>query len=147
MVENTSIDSMNDSLYKIYFYSQPHFLVLDTDSVVDINLISDKNKIIEIIFSDVFFELNLKKTKCKDWSLTIQIFDKDNKFTSQIDLNGENMKVSNTKKGKKIKFNYDQITNNNGWASVPKVFEKAEFDYMNYKISYLRDKKLKEIFL
>ena len=136
------------NLYKVYFYSSPNFLILKYDDIVDINLVErGKNKVkkIEIIYSDDFFDLNMKKTKSKDWSLTVQIFQEDKTFQLQLDLHGEDLKFSQRKKGKVLSFTYEQITNNNGWPSLPKVFQTAEIDYDQYKKSYTRNEKLNQL--
>jgi hypothetical protein len=137
-----------ENLYKVYFYSSPNFLILKYDDIIDINLVErGKNKIkkIEIIYSDDFFDFNIKKTKSKDWSLTVQIFNIDKTFQLQLDLHGEDLKFSQRKLGKVLSFTYEQITNNNGWASLPKVFENAEVDYDQYKRSFIRNEKLKQL--
>lgn len=137
-----------ENLYKVYFYSSPNFLVLKYDDIIDINLVvRGKNKIkkIEIIYRDDFFDFNIKKSKSKDWSLTVQIFQADKTFQLQLDLHGEDLKFSQRKSGNVLSFTYEQITNNNGWASLPKVFETAEIDYDQYKKSYMRNEKLNQL--
>lgn len=136
------------NFYKVYFYSSPNFLILKDDDIIDINLVQrGKNKLkkIEIVYSDDFFDFNIKKTKSKEWSLTVQIFDINKVFQLQLDLQGENLKFSERKSGKVISFTYEQITNNNGWPSLPKVFESAEIDYDQYKRSYIRNEKIKQL--
>lgn len=144
--ENIYIDVRN--LYKVYFYSSPNFLILKYNDIIDINLVErGKNKVkkIEIIYSDDFFDFNIKKTKSKDWSLTVQIFNLDKTFQLQLDLHGEDLKFSQRKSGKVLSFTYEQITNNNGWPSLPKVFENAEVDYDQYKKSHIRNTKLNQL--
>lgn len=148
MGENTSIDVEKISKYKIYFYSEPYFLILDKNSIIDINLqvSKDKTKTVEIKYSDDFFDLNLDYVDTKDWSLTVQEFDEKGKFTSQIDIYGENLKIKKNKSHRTLILEYNQITNNNGWASIPKVFESAEDVYQKSKQSYKRDLAIKNIF-
>jgi len=146
MVGNTSIEMEENSKYKIYFYSKPYFLVLDKDDIKDINLKSKENtKFIEINYADSFFDLNLKHSKSKEWALTVQAYDKSEKFISQIDVYGENLKSKKIKNSKILELEYDQITNNKGWSSIPKVFEDAEIVYQNSKKTYFRDLSIKKI--
>jgi hypothetical protein len=136
---------MSDKLnrYKIYLYSEPHFLILTDESIIDINLKSNlKKKKLEIYYDDNFFDFNLKSSKKSEWLVTIQSFDLKDKFIYQIDLHGESIKIGNKKSKNFLSLIYDQISNNNGWASIPPLFEQAELEYTRSRFSYLRNLKL-----
>jgi hypothetical protein len=133
-------------MYKIYFYSEPNLLYIDTESLIDLDLkVIDEEKYFEMTYNDPFFDLNLKGTKSKSWSVTIQSYDQDGKFQIQSNLSGENLKLKKTKGGRILRLKYDQITNNKIWASIPPSFEDGEIIYKQGKVSYLRDQKLKDI--
>jgi len=133
-------------MYKIYFYSEPIFLYIDSETILDLDLKMDEgNKIFEMIYDDNFFDYNLRSAKIKDWSVTIQSFDENGKFFLQSNLQGENLKYKTLKNKKRIRLNFNQITNNKIWASIPPIFEMGEDQYKNGRQAYLRNIKLKEI--
>jgi len=133
-------------MYKLYFYSEPTFLYIDSESILNLDLkdIKDK-KIFEIIFKDYFFEYNLRKSKSKDWILTIQSYNDDGSFILQSNLTGTNAKTRKIKTGTYLRLEYNQITNNEIWPSLPPVFEESEKNYKMSKLTYLRNAKLKNI--
>lgn len=133
-------------MYKIYFYSEPTLLFIDTESLIDLDLkIIDDEKYFEMTYDDPFFDLNLKSAKSKSWSVTIQSFDQDGKFQIQSNLSGEELKVKKIKLGRLLRLKYNQITNNKIWASIPPSFEDGEIIYKQGKISYSREQKIKNI--
>ena len=133
-------------MYKIYFYSEPIFLYIDSENIIDLDLKSiDDLKIFEMVYQDEYFDLNRNRTKSKSWLITIQSFDENGKFVIQSNLHGDGMKVKKVKNGTRIRLVYDQITNNKIWASIPPEFEKGEDIYKQGKLSYLRDLKLKDL--
>jgi len=133
-------------MYKIYFYSEPVFLYIDTETIIDLDLkrINDKN-IFEMRYSDYFFDFNLKNSKSKNWLVTIQSFDENGKFVLQSNIHGENLKIKKIKNGNSIKLEYDQISNNKVWGSLPPMFEQGEEEYTKGKLSYVRNLKLESI--
>ena len=133
-------------MYKIYFYSEPVFLYIDTETIIDLDLkkINDEN-IFEMVYKDHFFDFNLKNSKSKAWSVVIQSYDTEGKFVVQSNLHGEDLKTKNVTNGGRIRLKYDQITNNKIWASLPPVFEIGEIEYKKGKLSYLRNLKLEDI--
>ena len=133
-------------MYKIYFYSEPNFLYIDSESIIDLDLkrIDNKN-IFEMRYGDYFFDFNLKNSKSKNWLVTIQSFDVNGKFLLQSNINGDNLKIKKIKNGNSIKLEYDQISNNKIWSSLPPIFEQGEEEYTNCKLSYLRNLKLESI--
>jgi len=137
---------MEKERYKIYFYNSPFFLILSQENIIDINLIErEQAKILEIKYFDQFFDLNLKHTKCQEFSITIQTFDNSNKFISQIDIYGEEMKFSSDGEINILEFDYLQITTNKGWPSVPDIFKEGEINYFDSKKIFLRNQSINEI--
>ena len=133
-------------MYKIYFYSEPTFLYIDSESILDLDLkIVTDSKTFEMVYDDHFFDFNLKSCKSKAWSVTIQSFDETGKFVVQSNLQGEKLKTKSLKKGKRIQLNFDQITNNKIWASLPPIFEMGEIEYRKGKTSYIRNLKLNNL--
>jgi hypothetical protein len=65
-------------MYKIYFYSEPVFLYIDSESIIDLDLkrIDNKN-VFEMKYNDYFYDFNLKSSKSKNWLVTIQSFDEN----------------------------------------------------------------------
>ena len=133
-------------MYKIYFYSEPNFLYIDSESIIDLDLkrIDNKN-VFEMRYSDYFFDLNLKNSKSKNWLVTIQSFDENGKFVLQSNIHGDNLKIKKIKNGNSIKLEYDQISNNKVWGSLPPMFEQGEEEYNKGKLSYVRNLKLESI--
>ena len=133
-------------MYKIYFYSEPNFLYIDSESIIDLDLkrIDDKN-IFEMKYNDYFYDFNLKNSKSKNWLVTIQSFDEDGKFVLQSNIHGDNLKIRKIKNGNSIKLEYDQISNNKIWSSLPPIFEQGEQEYTKGKLSYVRNLKLESI--
>jgi hypothetical protein len=149
-MEGNIFTDMDLSKYKIYFYSEPHFLVLNKEDVIDVNLTTTKKgvKKIEIKYlHNSFFELNLQHCEHKDWSITIQIYDEFDICKSQIDLYGENIKLSKYKNFKILKLEYQQITNSNGWISIAKAFIDAEIVYEKAKLSYNRNSTINKLLM
>jgi hypothetical protein len=133
-------------MYKLYFYSKPNFLYIDSESIIDLDLkISEDKKCFEMIYNDEFFYKNFKSSKTRNWSLVIQSFDENGNFILQTDLNGEKLKLKKLKKDFYLSLEFDQITNNKVWPSIPPIFEYSEINFKNEKISYNRHLKLNEL--
>jgi hypothetical protein len=133
-------------MYKIYFYSEPVFLYIDSESIIDLDLrVIGEKKIFEMKYDDYFFDYNLRNSKSKEWSVTIQSYADDGKFILQSNIYGDSLKLRKLKKGNSIKLEYDQITNNKVWASLPPSFEMGEEEYKKCKLSYIRNLKLENI--
>ncbi len=133
-------------MYKIYFYSEPVFLYIDSESIIDLDLkMEEGKKLFEMKYDDYFFDYNLKNSKSKNWSITIQSYDDNGKFVLQSNIQGDSLKVKKLKKGKSINLKYDQITNNKIWSSLPPVFEMGEMEYKKGKLAYIRNLKLENI--
>lgn len=130
-------------MFKIYFYSDPVFLYIDSDTILDLNLrVVDGKKIFEMEYKDDFFTQNLKRSKSKNWMVFIQSYGDDNTFQLQSNLNGDKLKHRKIKNGYYIRLEYDQITNNKIWASLPPSFDYGEIEYKNSKLAYIRNLKL-----
>jgi len=135
-------------MYKIYFYSNPNFLYIDSESIIDLDLkIIDDKKCFEMEYDDDFFYLNLKNAKSKNWGIIIQSFDEKNNFVLQSDLNGEKMKSRKLKKTFYFRVEYDQITNNKAWPSIPPIFEQGEINFKNDRIYHMRNIKLQNFLI
>lgn len=133
-------------MYKLYFYSNPHFLYIDSESIIDLDLkYVDEKKCFEMEYDDEFFYLNLKNAKRKIWGVTIQSFDEKNNFVLQSDFNGEKLKSKKLKKSFYLRLEYDQITNNKAWPSIPPIFIEGELNYKNGRLSHMRNLKLVNI--
>ena len=133
-------------MYKIYFYSEPVFLYIDSESIIDLDLrVIGEKKIFEMKYDDYFFDYNLRNSKSKEWSVTIQSYGDDGKFILQSNIYGDSLKLRKLKKGNSIKLEYDQITNNKVWASLPPSFEMGEEEYIKGRLSYVRNLKLESI--
>ena len=133
-------------MYKIYFYSEPVFLYIDSESIIDLDLkMEEGKKLFEMKYDDYFFDYNLRNSKSKNWSVTIQSYGDDGKFLLQSNIQGDSLKLKKLKKGNSIKLEYDQITNNQAWASLPPLFEMGEEEYKKGKLSYIRNLKLENI--
>ena len=133
-------------MYKIYFYSNPHFIYIDSESIIDMDLkYVDAKKCFEMEYDDNFFHLNLKNAKRKIWGVTIQSFDDNNDFVLQSDFNGEKLKSKKLKNTFYLRLEYDQITNNKAWPSIPPIFIEGEINYKNGRISHMRNLNLEKI--
>lgn len=147
--------------YSIFFYSEPYFILLENQEIVDITIkqeekqiqkkstrmygIKQPKKLLEIVYNDDFFDCNLITSKRDYFSITIQIFNRTGQFLQQIELLGENLKKAKSNEGITITLNYDQVTNNNAWPSLPPQFQEASEVYKREKVSYLRDLQIKKI--
>lgn len=133
-------------MYKIYFYSEPNLLFIDSETIIDLDLkMMDSQKVFEMIYDDLFFDLNLTNSKSDNWLITIQSYDENGKFVLQSNLHGDEMTIRKVKKGKRIRLVYDQITNNKIWGSIPPEFERGEVLYKQGKLSFERNVKLKNL--
>lgn len=133
--------------YEIYLFSEPYFIYLEDDSIVDINIedreyddINSKDKLI-LEYDDVFFDYNIRNSNRDKFSVTIYSFNRMDQFLKQTDIHGEDMIIKNNS----IILNFDQITNNNAWYSVNTNFILAVDVYQRDRISYYRDKKIDKL--
>lgn len=133
-------------MYKIYFYSDPIFLYIDSENILDLDLkIIEGKKEFEMKYNDVYFTKNMKDSRSKSWVVFIQSFDEKNKFLVQSNLSGDNLVHRKIKNGYCLRLQYDQITNNKIWASLPPTFETGEIEYKKNRLSYYRNIKLLNI--
>ena len=147
-----------EEIYDIYFFSEPYFMVLGNDEIIDINIRDEEvlykktsryfgttprnKKIIEIIYNDDYFDTNLKNSKRDNFSLTILLHKNDGTFIQQWDIHGEKLIIS---KEKVLKFTFYQITKNSGWKSIHPKFIEATINYQSEKKKWDRDKKITEL--
>jgi hypothetical protein len=133
-------------MYKIYFYSEPNFLYIDSESIIDLDLKRLNNKnVFEMKYEDYFFDYNLRNSKSKNWLITIQSFDENGKFLLQSNIHGDYLKIKKSNGSNSIILQYDQITNNKISGSLPPIFESGEIEYKKTKLSYIRNLKLEDI--
>ena len=85
-------------MYKIYFYSEPIFLYIDSESIIDLDLkVIGEKKLFEMKYDDYFFDYNLRNSKSKEWSVTIQSYEDDGKFILQSNIYGDSLKLRKLK--------------------------------------------------
>lgn len=140
--------------YIVYLFSEPYFMVLDDESIIDVNILTKEIKIpkktkrwygmptpkqiLELKYNDTFFDYNLKSTNRDTFSVTIQTYNRMGQFLQQMELHGEYMSV----KDGVMKLEFDQVTNNNAWSSISPKFESAADLYKRERVAYLRDLKI-----
>jgi len=130
----------NDYIYQIYLFCKPYLLVLDNESIIDMNLdkLQDISKQIELLvieIEDIFFHENLKIISEKDFSLIVQSYDTNNKFISQLELYGEDFTI----KSNKVTFKFDSSTVNSAYPSINPYWKSAIELYKRERVSYLRN--------
>lgn len=140
--------------YEIYLFSEPYFLYLEDESVIDANIIEghgkehseiyghikSKNKF-TLDYDDEFFDFNLKGSNRKKFSVIVNIFNTTGQFLNQLEFHGENLEIGIST----LVLEYEQISNNNAWNSINPEFIKAADVYKSERVSYLRDKKINKI--
>jgi penicillin-binding protein-related factor A (putative recombinase) len=134
--------------YTIYFYCKPNFLLLEDGCIVDVNIRekdSKENSTLEIIYSDTFFDFNIKNIEKKNTLILIIIHNQTNQFLQQIEIHGESLTFGNHPHIDCINFNFKQITNNKAWKSIPNDFIKAEEVYKSERLSYIRESRINKI--
>lgn len=139
--------------YEVYLYSEPYFMLLEDESIIDINLKSENynykesrrkfgatvpKKYIEFEYNDVFFDFNLKNSKRLIFSVVVVVYNATGQFLQQMDLLGEDLITENNK----FRLYYEQITNNGAFASINPKWGNAIDLYKRERVSYLRDKKI-----
>jgi len=149
-------------LYEIYFFSEPYFMVLENNSIVDINIRKEEalpvykktvrrfgpikqKQIIEITYNDDYFDANLKQSDRETFTLIVISHNQDGTFIQQLDIHGESLVVSKILKNKVLRFTFEQITTNSGWMSVHPKFLEAHDNYISEKKKWDRDKKISQI--
>ncbi len=130
----------NDYIYQIYLFCEPYLLVLDNESIIDVNLdkLQDISKQIELLvieIEDIFFHENLKIISEKDFSLIVQSYDTNNKFISQLELYGEDFTIESNK----VTFKFDSSTVNSAYPSINPYWKSAIELYKKERVSYLRN--------
>jgi hypothetical protein len=142
--------------YEVYLYSEPYFMLLEDDCIVDINLkeqqssnaykesrrmygIPNPKKYIEFQYNDFFFDYNLKSSQRKMFSVVVLIYNKVGQFLQQMDLLGEDLVVEGSSN---FRLYYDQMTNNSAFPSLNPKWSQAIDVYKRERVSYLRDKKI-----
>lgn len=144
----------DEYIYTIYLFSEPYFMVLDDESIIDVNILKEEVKIpkkstrwygmptpkqiLELKYNDTFFEYNLKSSNRDTFSVNIQTYNKMGQFLQQVELHGENIHI----KDNVMTLKFDQVTNNNAWPSINPKFESAADLYKRERVSYLRDLKI-----
>jgi len=151
-----------EEIYEIYFFSEPYFMVLENNSIIDINIRKEEalpiykktvkrfgpikqKQIIEITYKDDYFDANYKESNRTEFSLIILSYNQDGTFIQQLDIHGESLVVSRILKNKVLRFTFEQITTNSGWMSIHPQFLKAHDNYISEKKKWERDKKINQL--
>jgi hypothetical protein len=128
--------------YEAYLYSEPYFMLLENDCIIDINLKENPNtnikKYIEFQYNDLFFDYNLKNCKKDMFSVVVIVYNQSGQFLQQMDLHGEDLFIDNNL----FRLNYDQVTNNGAFVSINPNWVEAIDIYKRQRVSYLRDVKI-----
>jgi hypothetical protein len=142
--------------YEAYLYSEPYFMLLDDECIVDINLkeelnpnsykeskrmygIPEPKKYIEFQYGDVFFDYNLKSSKRNMFSVVVVVYNRTGQFLQQMDLHGEDLLIEGSNL---FRLYYEQVTNNSAFPSLNPRWEEAIDTYKRERVSYLRDVKI-----
>jgi hypothetical protein len=142
--------------YEVYLYSEPYFMLLEDECIIDINLkeelnpksykeskrmygIQEPKKYIEFQYDDVFFDYNLKNSKRNMFSIVVVVYNRAGQFLQQMDLHGEDLLIEGSNL---LKLYYDQITNNQAFPSINPLWGDAIDVYKRERVSYLRDVKI-----
>ena len=129
--------------YEAYLYSEPYFLLLEDESIIDINLNTnespDSRKYIDFHYNDPFFDFNLRGRKRDTFSIVVITHNRTGQFLQQMDLLGEDLVVECSNR---FRFSYEQITTNGAFASINPQWVSAIDVYKKERVSYLRDKKI-----
>jgi hypothetical protein len=143
------INIMNERewLYEFYLYCNPYLLVLEDDTIIDANLLKSESSIKEDILvvetDDMFFSENLCRIQDKDFFLVLQCYDKNENFTQQIELMGEEFEVENNK----YTFKFSQMSTNHVTPSInPRWYEVIDL-YKKERVSYIRNSKIESILI
>ena len=100
---------------------------------------------LEIIYSDTFFDFNIKNIEKKNTLILIIIHNQTNQFLQQIEIHGESMMFGNHPHIDCVNFNFKQRTNNKVWKSIPNDFSRAEEVYKSERLSYIRESRINKI--
>lgn len=139
--------------YEVYLYSEPYFILLEDESIIDVNLksetynfkesrrmygVKEPKKYIEFEYNDVFFDFNLRSSGRLIFTVVVVVYNSTGQFLQQMDLLGEDLVIENNT----FRLYYEQITNNNAFASINPKWGSAIDIYKRERVSYLRDKKI-----
>jgi hypothetical protein len=142
--------------YEVYLFSEPYFMVIEDDSIIDMNLKEEVNpnsykeskrmysptpqrKYIEIQYDDVFFDYNLKGCKRDMFSVVVVVYNATGQFLQQMDLHGEDLIIEGSNL---LRLYYDQLTLNSANPSINPNWGNAIDTYKRERVSYLRDVKI-----
>lgn len=133
--------------YDAYLYSEPYFMLLEDESIIDINLkvetvpnlFTESKKYIEFRYDDTFFNFNLKNSKRNTFSIVVVTYNTAGQFLQQMDLLGEDLVIEGNNG---FRLYYEQITNNGAFASINPQWESAIDVYKRERVSYFRDRKI-----
>ena len=148
----------NDYIYEVYFYSEPHFFVLENDQIIDVNIGSfekelnykftttahvDKEKwYLDLQHNDDFFHHNFISSKKEDFLIIIQNFSRSTGyFIQQIQIQADALVSRRENSNWYTRWIFEQmITNDLG--NLPQKFKPAFIVYQKERASYFRDKKI-----
>lgn len=125
--------------YEAYIYSEPNFMVLENESIIDISIIEESKKLI-IDYNDYFFEFNLRNCK-SEFSIVSQCYNRTGQFLEQIQINADNFIIQDNR----VIFDYDQKISNKAFASISQKWESASDIYKRERFAYYRQSKIEKI--
>ena len=136
-------------IYTIYIFGQPEFILIENESIIDVNIKDKKSNddysTLEIIYSDVFFDYNMRNIKKDNFLVIIVVCNSVGQFLRQLDINVESIKFGNHPYIDCINFSFEQITINKGYHSIPSTFQQASDVYKSERISYIRNSIINKI--
>ena len=148
--------SRSEYYYEVYLFSEPYFILLEDESIIDMNLKDEINpnsykeskrmygdtppkKFVEIQYNDIFFDHNLKSSKKDTFSVVVVVYNATGQFLQQIDLNGEDLVIEGSNL---FKLYYEQMIVNSSTPSINPNWGNAIDTYKRQRGSYFRDVKI-----
>lgn len=134
-----------ECFYEFYLYCNPNLFILEDDSIVDVNLVksvtSKKIDSLEIETDDSFFIKKLSIIEEKDFSIVLQSFDKEEIFSQQLELFGEDFKIEDNK----ATFSFKSKSTNHVYPSINPFWKNAIELYKSERVSYIRNSKIEKL--
>lgn len=148
----------SEHIYEVFFYSEPIFLVLQDEEIVDVNISRfDKENYkfqtrrygpdkedyyLDITYNDYFFYHNLENSKKDNFLVIIQTYSKSTGFfIQQIQVQADVLESSRRDGNSYIRLIFDQMLTND-LGNLPPKFNPATVVYKQERASYLRDRKI-----
>ena len=136
----------NEYIYQIYLFCEPYLLVLDDESIIDLNIkkisdISNKEDILKLKIDDNFFYHKLRTLEEKDFLLVLQTFDLSKNFLYQLELFGEDFNIEYSF----VNFIFKSSISNKTSPSLSPYWKNAIELYKKERVSYFRNSNLEKI--